>query len=175
MAFALGGSVQTESPDRCLGVDPGLNRTGYAILVRRGSKAVLREGGVIRSTASRSLAERVYEIHRGLCEVLDEFSPSAMAIEQVFTMSRNPKTALLMAHARGVVLCAAAERNIDVIHYAPRQVKRLLTGSGAAGKQQVQQAVTRELGLDAVPEPNDVADACAVALCHFYAARVANV
>ena len=155
----------------CLGVDPGLNRTGYAILVRGARSPVLKEGGVIRSTPRLSLAERVHEIGSGLQEVLDEFQPQVMAIEQVFSLGKNPKTALLMAHARGAILFAAAHRKVPVIHYTPRQIKKLLTGSGTASKEQVQLAITRELSLDHVPEPNDVADACAVALCHWYAGR----
>ncbi len=153
----------------CLGVDPGLNRTGYAILVRGQRSPVLKEGGVIRSTPKLSLAERVHEIGSGLQEVLDEFQPQAMAIEQVFSLGKNPKTALLMAHARGAILFAAAQQKVPVVHYTPRQIKKLLTGSGTASKEQVQLAITRELSLDHVPEPNDVADACAVALCHWYA------
>lgn len=158
----------------CLGIDPGLNRTGYAVLAGQGGRAALREGGVIRSTPSRSLAERVLEIGAELCSVLDEFAPEALAIEQVFSLGKNPKSAILMAHARGVILYAAAERRIPVVHYTPRQIKKLLTGSGAAGKEQVQRAVTRELGLDRVPEPHDVADACAIALCHWHLGRVAQ-
>ncbi len=154
--------------DCCVGIDPGLNRTGYAVLGGSSGRPVLREGGVIRSTASGSLAERVLEIGTGLREVLDEFQPQALAIEQVFSLGKNPKTAILMAHARGTILFAAAERQIPIVHYTPRQIKKLLTGSGAAGKEQVQRAVTRELGLDKVPEPNDVADACAIALCHWH-------
>lgn len=153
-------------PASCLGIDPGLNRTGYAVLQRSSGGLRLREGGVIRSTTSLSLAERVHEIGNGLREVIDEFRPDVMAIEQVFTLGKNPKTSILMAHARGTILFAAAEHGMPVVHYTPRQIKKLLTGSGAANKEQVQQAVTRELALSAVPEPNDVADACAIALCH---------
>jgi crossover junction endodeoxyribonuclease RuvC len=159
-------------PACCLGVDPGLNRTGYAVLVRSPRGPVLREGGVIRSTAKLSLAERVHEIGCGLREVIDEFQPAVMAIEQVFSLGKNPKTSILMAHARGAILFAAAEQGMPVVHYTPRQIKKLLTGSGAAGKQQVQQAITRELGLSDPPEPNDVADACAIALCHWHSATL---
>lgn len=83
-----------------LGIDPGLNRTGYALLERSSRGPVLREGGLIRSTRGRSLAERVHEIASGLCEVLVEFQPTVLAIEQVFSLVKNPKSALLMAHAR---------------------------------------------------------------------------
>ena len=87
-------------------------------------------------------------------------------------MVKNPKSSLLMAHARGAILFAVAEAGVNVVHYTPKQIKRLLTGSGAADKMQVQQAVQRELGLAAILEPNDVADATAIALCHYYSARL---
>ncbi len=158
---------------RYLGIDPGLNRTGYALLERSSRGPVLREGGLIRSTRGRSLAERVHEIASGLREVLEEFQPHVLAIEQVFSLVRNPKSALLMAHARGAILSMAVEHGIPVVHYTPTQVKRLLTGSGKAGKEQIQRAIKTELGLDRLLEPHDVADAFAVALCHYYSSRVA--
>ena len=158
---------------RYLGIDPGLNRTGYALLERSPRGPVLCEGGLIRSTRGRSLAERVYEISSGLCEVLDEFQPAVLAIEQVFSLVRNPKSALLMAHARGAILATAAERGVPVVHYTPTQIKRLLTGSGKASKDQIQRAIKTELGLDCLLEPHDVADAFAVALCHYYSSPIA--
>jgi len=158
-------------PGCVLGVDPGLNRTGYAILERSIRNPVLREGGVIRSTQGLSLAERVLELGRGLREVIDEFKPQVLAIEQVFSTTKFPKTAILMAHARGALLYAAADAGIPVVHYTPTQVKRLLTGSGKASKEQIQHAIRQELALDKVLEPNDVADAFAVALCHYHSAR----
>src|SRR5580765_2457093 len=156
-----------------LGIDPGLNRTGYAVFERGGRGPVLREGGVIRSTQKLSLSERVLEIGQGVREVLEQYQPAVMAIEQVFSTVQYPKTALLMAHARGAILFAAAELNAQVVHYTPRQIKRLLTGSGKAGKDQVQHAIRKELHLKELLEPNDVADAAAVALCHYYMSRVA--
>lgn len=156
-----------------LGIDPGLNRTGYAILERSPRGPLLREGGVIRSTATLTLAERVLEIGQGLREVISEFQPQVLAIEQVFSSAQFPRTAILMAHARGAILYAAAEASLTVVDYAPREVKRLLTGSGKASKEQVQHAIRNELKLDRVLEPNDVADAFAVALCHYYCSRAA--
>ena len=158
-------------PHRVLGVDPGLNRTGYAILERSARNPVLREGGVIRSTPSLSLVERVLELGRGLREVIDEFKPQVLAIEQVFSTTKFPKTAILMAHARGALLFVAADAGVPVVHYTPTQVKRLLTGSGHASKEQIQHAIRHELNLDRVLEPNDVADAFAVALCHYHSSR----
>ena len=166
-------SLQTETPARYLGIDPGLNRTGYAVLERGPRGPVLREGGVIRSTQKLPLSQRVLEIGQGVREVLEQYQPAVMAIEQVFSTVQYPKTALLMAHARGAILFAAAELNAQVVHYTPRQIKRLLTGSGKASKDQVQHAIRNELHLKDLLEPNDVADAVAVALCHYYMSRVA--
>lgn len=172
MAFALGNAFAGEAPSSCLGIDPGLNRTGYALLKRTSKGPRLVEGGVIRSTAKLSLAERVHEIGSGIREILEEYHPAAVAIEQVFSASRHPKTAVLMAHARGAILFSVAAAKVPLVHYTPRQVKKLLTGSGTAGKEQVQRAVQHELGLKQILEPNDVADACAVALGHYYGARL---
>ncbi|MCA9052863.1 MAG: crossover junction endodeoxyribonuclease RuvC [Planctomycetaceae bacterium] len=172
MGFALGNAFAGRIVKRYLGIDPGLNRTGYALLERSAQGPRLLEGGVLSSNASRSLAERVHEIGDGLRDVLREFRPEAMAIEQVFSHAGHPKTAVLMAHARGAILFAAGDAGIPIVHYTPRQIKKLLTGSGKAGKEQVQLAIQRELGLDSVLEPNDVADAFAVALCHYYSARL---
>ena len=102
---------------------------------------------------------------------IEDFKPQVMAIEQVFSIGRHPKTALLMSHARGAILLTAAEREIPVVHYAATQVKKILTGSGRAPKIQMQQAIQRELGLPELPEPADVADALAIALCHYYLGR----
>jgi crossover junction endodeoxyribonuclease RuvC len=156
---------------RWLGLDPGLNRTGYAILEHSTRGPRLLEAGVLRSTVGQSLAARVAELGRGLNEVLDEFAPDAVAIEQVFSHREFPKTAVLMAHARGAFLYAVAVRGIAIVHYTPRQIKKLLTGSGKASKDQVQLAIQREFSLDRPPEPPDVADACAIALCHYYSSR----
>ena len=156
---------------RVLGIDPGLNRTGYAILEPSARGPKLREGGVIRSTQALPLAERVHELAVGLREVIEECSPSVMAIEQIFSHVAHPKTAILMAHARGVILLAAAEHKLPVVHYMPTQIKRLLTGSGRANKEQVQRAIQSELRLDKILEPNDVADAAAVALCHLHSVK----
>lgn len=161
------------TPSLLLGVDPGLNRTGYGLLARSPAGPVIREGGVIRSTASLSLAERVHEIASGLAEVIVEHRPDVLAIEQVFSSGDYPKTAVLMAHARGALLHVAIEHGLAIAHYTPRQIKKLLTGSGKATKEQVQLAIQRELRLDRILEPNDVADAFAIALCHYHTAGLA--
>lgn len=166
-------STSKQPAELYLGVDPGLSCTGYALLKRSVKGPVLCEAGVIRSTAKRSLAERVHEIGEGMRDLFEEFQPDVMAIEQVFSHIRHPKAALMMCHARGVILFTAADRNIPIVHFTPTQVKRLLTGSGRAPKAQIQHAVKRELGLQQILEPNDVADASAVALCLYHSVRFA--
>lgn len=154
-----------------LGIDPGLNRTGYAVIERGVRGPLLREAGVIKSTQGASLTERIREIGGGVREVIEQYQPQTLAIEQVFSHAHFPKTAVLMAHARGAILFAAAEMELEVVHYTPREIKRLITGSGRAGKEQIQLAIQREFSLKEVLEPNDVADAAAVALCHYYSQR----
>ena len=173
MAFAEPMSQKTAAQpvDRYLGVDPGLNRTGYALIERTPGGPLLREGGIVRSARSDSLAQRVLEIGRGMREMIEEYRPQLMAVEQVFSFGRNPKTALLMAHARGAILLVAAEKQIPVLHYTPTHIKKLLTGNGQASKEQIQYAIKSELGLAEILEPNDVADASAVALCLYHSVR----
>ncbi len=150
-----------------------MNRTGYALLERRVKGPFLVEGGILRSTPKTTLQSRIREIANGLREVLEELQPEIVAIEQLFSHAQNPKTALLMAHVRGAILITLAEAELPVVHYTPTQTKRLLTGSGKASKEQIQHAVKTELKLDPIPEPNDVADASAIALCLYHSVKFA--
>lgn len=164
--------MTTPTPRRILGLDPGLQTTGYGVLEAsdRGPRVV--DAGVIKSADGRDpsdMAQRVRALYDGLCEVLDEWKPAAMAVEQLYAHYDHPRTAILMAHARGVYLLAGAQRDIPVTSYAATKVKKLVTGSGRATKEQMQYAVMRELGLAKPPEPNDVADALGIALCHYFA------
>ncbi len=158
---------------RILGIDPGLHITGYAVLEVGSRGAYVVEAGVIRprGVAAKTLDARLLAIHNGVLEVLDAFPPSAMAMEQVHSHVKHPRTAILMAHGRGVIMLAAARRSVPVTGYAPTRIKKTLTGSGKAIKEQMQHAIQTELGLDRLPEPHDVADACAVALCHYQMSR----
>ncbi len=153
---------------RVVGIDPGLSVTGYAVVEPFGSGARVVEAGVVRGGRDASnLASRLERIHRGVLEVLDAFPPEALALEQVHSHVKHPRTAILMAHARGVIMLAAARRGVPVVGYAATRIKKSLTGSGRAPKLQIQHAIQTELRLEHLPEPHDVADACAVALCHF--------
>ncbi|MCE5302827.1 MAG: crossover junction endodeoxyribonuclease RuvC [Planctomycetaceae bacterium] len=153
---------------RILGIDPGLNITGYGVLEVDAGRLRLCEAGVVRGRSKGSLTRRLVEIHEGVSEVIASLQPSAMAIEELYSHYERPRTAILMGHARGVICLAAAEAGVSVSHYAATQIKRILTGNGRAPKSQMQRAIQRELSLSAAPEPPDVADALAVALCHYY-------
>ncbi|PNY37360.1 crossover junction endodeoxyribonuclease RuvC [Rhodopirellula baltica] len=151
-----------------LGIDPGLNTTGYGVIRVTGNDIRLIEAGIVRSKQKDSLEKRVREIHEGVAEVIEQHSPSYLALEQLFSHYSRPKTAILMGHARGVICLAAASAGIEVKSFEPTKVKKVMTGNGHAPKHQMQQAVRLQLGLQTVPEPADVADALAIALCSYH-------
>jgi crossover junction endodeoxyribonuclease RuvC len=156
---------------KILGVDPGLNVTGYGVVDAVPDGVRVAEAGVIRGGRGHAIDRRLAEIYNGVTEVLTAFRPEALALEELYSHYDRPRTAILMGHARGVICLAAALQQVPVIHYASTQVKRILTGNGRAPKSQMQQAICRELKLLAPPEPPDVADALAIALCHYYLGR----
>lgn len=153
------------TPTKILGVDPGLNTTGYGVIQNVNGQFQLCEAGTVRSRASQSIEQRVTEIHQGIAEVIQQHQPELVALEQLFSHYDRPRTAILMGHARGVICLAAGQAGIPVRHIEPTRVKKLMTGNGRAPKVQIQQAVKFQLGLPTVPEPPDVADALAIALC----------
>ncbi len=156
---------------RILGIDPGLNTTGYGVLDFVSRQPRLVEAGVVRGKAGTPLAERVKEIHDGVAETIATLKPDVLAIEELYSHYDRPTTAILMGHARGVIVLAAAEAGIPVVNYRATQIKKTITGNGHAAKWQMQEAIRRELNLPALPEPPDVADALAIALCHCYLSR----
>ena len=160
-----------ETAARILGVDPGLNITGYAVIERRLGRLALVEAGLIRGRTRGDLPARLAEIYEGIADVLQSLKPDSMAIEELYSHYERPRTAILMGHARGVICLAATQVGIPVRSYSATQVKRLLTGNGRAPKSRVQQAICREFALAAPPEPPDVAGAMAIALCHHYLQR----
>jgi crossover junction endodeoxyribonuclease RuvC len=158
--------------ERVVGIDPGLNVTGYSVVEPSPGGPYVVEAGVLRpSSHSAVMGQRLAYLHREIGAILDDFPPGAVAIERVHSHVKYPRTAILMAHARGVIVLCAAERGIPVFGYAAARVKKTLTGSGKAPKPQIQHAIMTELRLEALPEPHDVADACALALCHFQVSR----
>ena len=150
---------------RVLGIDCGTERTGYGVIDSDGRDHRLVAAGVIRTPSGQPFEERLLAIARGLRGVIQEHQPEAAAVEQVFHAA-NTKTALKLAHARGVSLLAVAEAGLELGEYSPLEVKTSVVGYGRAEKQQVQMMVGSLLGLDKPLESEDASDAVAVAICH---------
>jgi crossover junction endodeoxyribonuclease RuvC len=150
---------------RILGVDPGLKITGYGVIECRGSSIQLLDGGIIRLSASEPLPHRLTELENALIDILVEFRPEICAIEQLYAHYKHPRTAILMAHGRGVVMLAAQRQGAKIEQYLPNRIKQSVSGNGHASKLQMQRAVQITLKMKALPSPPDVADALAVALC----------
>jgi crossover junction endodeoxyribonuclease RuvC len=151
-----------------IGIDPGLLATGYAVLAYPDARVC--EAGIVRGGRG-TLPQRLQTIHQGVVEVLEQYHPAEMALEELYSHYERPRTAILMGHARGVICLAAALHAVPIFSYAATHVKRMITGSGRSPKIQMQQAICRELRLPKLPQPADVADALAIALCHVYARR----
>ena len=156
---------------RILGIDPGLRTTGYGVVEPGVGRVTVCEAGVVRSEEKSPLATRLNEIHEGVLSVVDQFAPEAMVVEQLYSHYAHPRTAILMGHARGAIFLAAARRDVPVVSYSATRIKKTITGHGRASKEQVQRTIQQELGLPTLPEPADVADALAVALCHYFLTR----
>ncbi len=159
-----------------LGIDPGLRRTGYAIL----SPGVypdpgkLIEAGIIRLNERLPLTERLVELKKSLTDLITGRQLTLLACEELYAHYKHPRTAILMGHARGVILAEAAQAGLSILSIAATNVKKLLTGNGHASKRQIQIAVTTTLRLKEIPEPNDVADAIAIALAGARLREAAN-
>lgn len=151
---------------RILGIDPALRVTGYGVIERTAKGVRLIEAGVVSPRIDRALEERLAELHDGVCAILAETKPDVVVIEELYTTYKNPMTAILMGHARGVMCLASAQAGVPVHTLGHSHVKRALVGSGAARKDQVNAMVTRLLRLRTAPKPNDVSDALAIALAY---------
>jgi crossover junction endodeoxyribonuclease RuvC len=150
---------------KILGIDPGLRLTGYGVIEYRPVKPLLIDGGVIRLNEKTPVAQRLLELDKELDAILAEHQPDVCAVEQLYAHYAHPRTAILMAHARGVIMLAATRRGVRVEQYPANRIKQSLTGHGHAGKLQIQRAIMALWNLKKPPEPPDVADALAVALC----------
>jgi crossover junction endodeoxyribonuclease RuvC len=151
-----------------LGVDPGLRLTGYGVVRFKPTnilKPELIDGGVIRLNTKAAVADRLVELANELDSLIEEHKPDVCAVEQLYSNYAHPRTAILMGHARGVILLAAAKRGVRIEQFAANRIKQSLTGHGHAGKGQMQRTIQSVWNLKSPPEPPDVADALAVALC----------
>ena len=151
---------------RVLGIDPGLQITGYGcVQLKAGAlEPTLVEGGVLRFNARHSLEQRLEEMHAALADLIKTLKPDRLAVEKLYAHYRHPRTAILMAHARGVILLAATQANLPVEHLPSTEVKKAVTGHGHASKEQMQRAIQSQCRLDELPSPPDLADAIAIAL-----------
>lgn len=149
-----------------LGIDPGLQRTGYAVVTGDANeRRRVLEAGVVRLNPRRPIEARLVELQESLAQIITGHRPDVLVCEQLYAHYKHPRTAILMGHARGVILALAAQRRLEVLHVAATQVKKMLTGNGRASKAQMQRAVAAMLRLATPPEPHDVADAIAIGLC----------
>lgn len=149
---------------RILGIDPALRTTGYGVIEQRNGAVTLVEAGVVVPRVGAALEERLRELHSGIAEVIAQTSPTLVVIEELYSTYKNPRSALLMGHARGVLCLASAQAGVAVHTLGHARVKRALVGSGSARKEQVGAMVARLLGLRRTPKPHDVSDALALAL-----------
>jgi crossover junction endodeoxyribonuclease RuvC len=148
-----------------LGIDPGTAILGYGVILVEGEKMEAVDFGVLTTPASLPLTSRLLMLFDGLTRIIDDIAPSEVAVEQLF-FAKNVQSAFAVGQARGVALLAAARKGLTVSEYTPLQVKQAVAGYGRATKSQVQSMVQVILGLHEIPQPDDAADALAIALCH---------
>ena len=158
-----------------IGVDPGTAITGYGVVeeAEDGSLTAV-DYGSIETTADDSMPERLMQLYKQLKELINLHQPESGAVEKLF-FARNVRTALTVGQARGVALLALAEAGVVLAEYTPNEVKQAVAGFGGADKSQVQKMVQALLGLEEIPQPDDAADALAVAICHLHSARIRSL
>ena len=150
---------------RILGIDPGVAIVGFGVVDSEGGTQHMVQYGAINTPANTPLAARLVQIEQDLMELLDQFKPDEVAIEELF-FSKNITTGIAVAHARGVILATVEKAGIPLYEYTPMQVKQAVVGYGLAEKNQVMDMTKRLLKLRSVPKPDDAADALAIAICH---------
>jgi crossover junction endodeoxyribonuclease RuvC len=150
---------------RILGIDPGTRLTGYGVIEWHPTKPSLIDAGVIRLREKDPVPQRLVELEKDLDALFNEHRPDVCAIEQLYAHYAHPRTAIIMGHARGVILLVAARRNVRIEQFSANRIKQSVTGHGHASKEQMQRAIQSVWNLDKPPDPPDVADALAIALC----------
>jgi len=160
-------------PIRVLGLDPGIAIMGYGVIEDNDGNLTAIEYGGLSTSAKQATSQRLRSIYEGVLTVIEQHKPTVVAVE-IF-VARNLRTALMVGQARGVALLAAANKELPVYEYTPLQVKQRVSGYGRGEKRQVQEMIRMQLGLDCIPEPDDAADALAVALCHLSEARLSRL
>lgn len=156
---------------RVMGVDPGSLKSGYGIIEEQGGELIVVDYGVIRTTPHVPLPQRLLEIGTRLQELIEQYAPQELAIEDVF-VAKNAKSSLKLGQASGAILLAAAQSGLRITEYTPLEVKQAVVGYGRAEKAQVQHMVTVLLHLQDIPKPDDAADALAIAICHHHSVKM---
>jgi len=160
-------------PTRVLGLDPGLAVMGYGIIDDSNGELTAIEYGVLSTPARQATPERLRTLYDGVSGLIESYQPDEVAVE--LFVARNLRTALIVGQARGVALLAAANKGLPVYEYTPLEVKQRVSGYGRGEKRQVQEMVRMQLGLDCIPQPDDAADALAVAICHVSESRLSHL
>ncbi len=163
----------TQKPFKVLGIDPGTRITGYGVVESANGRLKVLDYGCIRPPASASLSQRYKIIYDGLCALLDNFKPDAVAVESQY-MRENFQSSVKLGMAKGMGILAVCQRNIPIYEYSPSKAKLAVVGNGRASKEQVQGMIQRLLLLSKLPEPADAADALALAICHIQNANRAG-
>lgn len=157
-----------------LGIDPGLETTGYGLVEEANGRLRALDFGVIRTARSQPLPDRLLVLHRGISQILRDREPVAVAIEELF-FRRNVTSAIGVGQARGVIVLAVAERGLPLWEYTPSQVKQAVTGYGRADKEQIGRVLQLLLGLEVIPRPDDAGDALGLAICHLNHHRIGDL
>jgi crossover junction endodeoxyribonuclease RuvC len=160
---------------RILGIDPGLQVCGYAYLDADENAEKLIEAGVFRTSSQSPIEMKLNQIAEDMDLLLGKFRPEIVAVEQLYSHYTHPRTAILMGHARGVILQRCAQAGVEVRSFSATRIKKSLTGNGRASKEQIQRTIQTILALPQIPQPPDVADAIAAALCCANSLRVLTV
>jgi crossover junction endodeoxyribonuclease RuvC len=154
---------------RILGIDPGLQRTGYGLIESKGPDDLkLIEAGVIRTSPQDGISGRVADIYKNLSDIIKEYKPAVLVLEKLYSHYKHPATSILMGHARGVICLACGINKIKLVNYPATRIKKTITGNGRATKYQVQRMVKMVLGLNTIPKPADISDALAMAISYVY-------
>ena len=156
---------------KVLGIDPGLNITGYGLVEEKGSRVNLVEAGIVRTSSEMPIQDRLRKIYDSLAEIIEEYRPEAVVVEEIYSHYKHPATAILMGHARGVICLLCGIYNLPLVSYPSTQLKKSISGRGRATKRQVACMVKTFLNLKKLPEPEDVTDALALAISHINKAR----
>ncbi len=159
---------------KVLGIDPGTVIMGYGVIESTDNEVALVDYGALTTSTRSPIGERLSSLYNQLSEVVSRYQPDVVAVEQPF-MAKNVSVALAIGRAQAVAILAAANRGIPAFEYTPAQIKQRVANYGASSKEQIQEMVRLQLGLSEVPQPNDAADALAVALCHLSEVHLSNL